>query len=60
MVIWDTSANLILRNEQLHHNVDYTPYEGMNLRAWPGVTISRGEVVWARLNRPGFRGGRLV
>ena len=30
----------------LHHAVDYTPYEGMKLRAWPGVTLSRGEVVW--------------
>ena len=30
----------------LHHAVDYTPYEGQTLRAWPGVTIARGEVVW--------------
>jgi dihydropyrimidinase len=26
--------------------VDYTPYEGMRLKAWPGITLSRGEVVW--------------
>jgi dihydropyrimidinase len=47
IVIWDSNVDLTVRNEQLHHNVDYTPYEGMKLRAWPAVTISRGEVVWA-------------
>ena len=47
IVIWNSNIDLTVRNEQLHHNVDYTPYEGMKLRAWPAVTISRGEVVWA-------------
>lgn len=37
-----------LGNEMLHHNVDYTPYEGQNLKQWPGYTILRGEVVWDR------------
>ncbi|WP_460563868.1 dihydropyrimidinase [Hydrogenophaga aquatica] len=45
LVIWD-EREFILRNSQLHHNVDYTPYEGMTLRAWPGMTIVGGEVVW--------------
>ena len=45
LVIWD-EREFILKNEQLHHEVDYTPYEGMRLKAWPGVTLSRGEVVW--------------
>jgi len=45
LVIWDQKS-FNIRNETLHHNVDYTPYEGMRLRAWPAVTISRGEVVW--------------
>ena len=44
-MIWD-EREFVLRNAQLHHAVDYTPYEGMTLRAWPGVTIARGEVVW--------------
>ncbi|KLN52115.1 phenylhydantoinase [Variovorax paradoxus] len=46
-MIWD-QREFVLKNEQLHHEVDYTPYEGMTLRAWPGVTLSRGEVVWSR------------
>ncbi len=45
LVIWD-ERDFVIRNEQLHHDVDYTPYEGMRLRAWPGLTLSRGEVVW--------------
>ena len=45
LVIWDERER-VLRNSDLHHNVDYTPYEGQHLRAWPGMTLSRGEVVW--------------
>ena len=45
LVVWD-EREFVLRNEQLHHAVDHTPYEGMTLRAWPGMTIARGEVVW--------------
>ncbi len=47
IVIWDSNLDVTVRNDRLHHNVDYTPYEGMKLRAWPRVTISRGEVVWS-------------
>jgi dihydropyrimidinase len=45
LVIWD-ERRLVLRNENLHHAVDYTPYEGMELRAWPATTLVAGEVVW--------------
>jgi dihydropyrimidinase len=45
LVVWD-ERDFILKNELLHHEVDYTPYEGMRLKAWPGLTVSRGEVVW--------------
>ena len=45
LVIWD-EREFTLTNAQLHHEVDYTPYEGMRLKAWPGLTLSRGEVVW--------------
>lgn len=37
-----------LTNSMLHHNVDYTPYEGRTLKQWPRYTVLRGEVVWAR------------
>jgi dihydropyrimidinase len=45
LVVWDEGERVI-RNADLHHDVDYTPYEGQRLRAWPGLTLSRGEVVW--------------
>ena len=45
LVIWD-ERDVTLTNALLHHEVDYTPYEGMRLKAWPGLTLSRGEVVW--------------
>ena len=62
LVIWNQDARFRLRNEHLHHAVDYTPYEGMELSAWPACTLSRGEVVWSgrhgdgRLPAPPGRG----
>ena len=46
LVIWDTTTRGKIRNEALHHAVDYTPYEGMDINAWPAITLSRGDVLW--------------
>jgi dihydropyrimidinase len=46
LVIWDTGAPRPIRNADLHHAVDYTPYEGIEVNAWPATTLLRGEVVW--------------
>ncbi|KAI1180925.1 hypothetical protein F4777DRAFT_179019 [Nemania sp. FL0916] len=51
LVIWYPEGRLgefALINEMLHHNVDYTPYEGRPLHNWPRYTILRGNVVWDR------------
>ncbi|AGU47253.1 D-hydantoinase [Variovorax paradoxus B4] len=45
LVIWE-EREFVLGNARLHHDVDYTPYEGMHLSAWPAMTLARGEVVW--------------
>ncbi|HSV80709.1 MAG TPA: dihydropyrimidinase [Ramlibacter sp.] len=45
LVVWD-EREVTVTNGRLHHAVDYSPYEGMQLKAWPGLTLSRGEVVW--------------
>ncbi|WP_332748712.1 dihydropyrimidinase [Hydrogenophaga sp.] len=45
LVMWD-EGDFELTNARLHHAVDYTPYEGMKLRAWPALTLAGGEVVW--------------
>ncbi len=46
LVVWDETRRLVIRNELLHHAVDYTPYEGIEVTGWPALTLSRGEVVW--------------
>ncbi|MCZ0925664.1 dihydropyrimidinase [Vreelandella janggokensis] len=46
LVIWDTGLDRKIRNNDLHHAVDYTPYEGIPVSAWPANTLCRGEVVW--------------
>lgn len=45
LVVWD-EREFVLANHHLHHDVDYTPYEGHTLRAWPGLTLAAGQVVW--------------
>jgi dihydropyrimidinase len=45
LVIWDTKKNFTLSNSMLHHNVDYTPYEGMKFKAWPKTVLSRGKLI---------------
>jgi dihydropyrimidinase len=45
LVVWDEAPRTV-RNADLHHAVDYTPYEGIKLKAWPALTLTRGEVVW--------------
>jgi dihydropyrimidinase len=47
LAIWDPDREVTIANDLLHHNVDYTPYEGARVRGWPVTTISRGEIVWA-------------
>ena len=45
ITIWDPTREVTIRNEDLHHNVDYTPYEGRTVTGWPTCTISRGDIV---------------
>ena len=45
LVIWDRDRRVTISNDMLHHNCDYTPYEGMQLRGWPALVLARGEVV---------------
>ncbi|OJJ46432.1 hypothetical protein ASPZODRAFT_96676, partial [Penicilliopsis zonata CBS 506.65] len=50
LVIWHpdkTFTPFRLTNSMLHHNVDYTPYEGVEFVNWPRYTILRGKVMWA-------------
>ena len=42
LVLWDPSARRILRQAELHHTSDYTPYEGMEVVGAPVRVLSRG------------------
>lgn len=55
LVVWDESVSLI-RWQDLHDNVGYTPYEGLELAGRPAAVIAAGETVAggsADATRPG-------
>ncbi|KAA0676241.1 dihydropyrimidinase [Roseomonas genomospecies 6] len=45
VALWDPQREVTISNALLHHNVDYTPYEGIRVTGWPVLTLSRGAVV---------------
>lgn len=45
IIVWDSQRRVTLRNDILHHQVDYTPYEGIEVTGWPVTTISRGDII---------------
>jgi dihydroorotase-like cyclic amidohydrolase len=46
LVVLETGEKTI-RAADLHSAVDYSPYEGMTLRAWPHATVCGGRLVYA-------------
>jgi dihydropyrimidinase len=53
LVLFDPRVKRVIRNADLHHNVDYTPYEGLEVTGWPSTVLSRGQVV---IDRGQFKG----
>ncbi|MBV9964079.1 MAG: amidohydrolase family protein [Alphaproteobacteria bacterium] len=51
IVLLDPRAGRVIRKEDLHET-DYTPWEGHEVSAWPGMTILRGKVA--------VQGGQLL
>lgn len=45
IAIWDPEREITITIDKLHDNMDFTPYEGMTIKGWPVMTLSRGEVV---------------
>ena len=45
LVIIDPSRREVLSRKNLHANIDYSAYEGIEVQGWPVCTISRGEVI---------------
>ncbi|EMD00881.1 hypothetical protein BAUCODRAFT_187843 [Baudoinia panamericana UAMH 10762] len=48
LVIWHPgdTGSCVIKQANLHHDMDYTPFEGMPVGNWPRYTILRGQVVW--------------
>jgi dihydropyrimidinase len=45
IVLFDPEKSVTLSQQSLHQNVDYTPYEGWEVRGYPVTVISRGEAI---------------
>lgn len=45
IAIWDPERRMTITNDLLHHDVDYTPWEGMSVTGWPERVLSRGEMI---------------
>lgn len=45
IVIFDPDKKITLTADFLHENVDYTPYEGLELRGYPVTTLAHGQVI---------------
>ncbi|AOY92117.1 dihydropyrimidinase [Cupriavidus sp. USMAA2-4] len=45
IVLWDPARKVRIANAELHHAVDYTPYEGIEVTGWPVHCFSRGEML---------------
>ena len=45
IVLVNPSREALLEGAKLHSEAGYTPYEGMKLKGFPSIVISRGEVV---------------
>jgi len=45
IAIWDPNVRRRITAADLHDNMDYTPYEGMEIRGWPVTVIRGGEII---------------
>ncbi len=45
IAIWDPEISREVRADDMHDNMAYTPYEGMQITGWPTTVIQRGAVI---------------
>lgn len=53
LVIWypegkESTRTFRITNGDLHHRIDYTPFEGIEVRNWPRWVFLRGKLAWDR------------
>jgi dihydropyrimidinase len=47
LAIWAPEVEVTISKEMLHDRMDYTAFEGIKVKGWPRITISRGEILWS-------------
>lgn len=45
LAIWNPDREVTITTRILHDDMDYTPYDGHQVRGWPEITLSRGALV---------------
>jgi dihydropyrimidinase len=45
LAVWDPAIERTIALADLHHESDYSPWEGWDVRGWPVATVLRGKVV---------------
>jgi dihydropyrimidinase len=60
IVLWDPKLKKPIRQADLHHGSDYTPWEGFDVTGWPVTTIARGRVVYEQGKIVGDKGAGEV
>ena len=61
LVVVDLDIVKSVRNEDLHSKADFTLYEGLEVKGWPVLTVSRGRIIVRNGQLLGARGhGRLI
>lgn len=48
LIIWHpgNKGATTITQSKMHHDIDYTPFEGIEVGNWPRYTLLRGEIVW--------------
>ena len=47
IAIWDPEVRRVNKATDLHDNMEYTPYEGMEISGWPTTVLQRGKTIIA-------------
>ena len=61
IVVFDPEAAFVYSADEIHMNIDYTPYDGLEIGGKPSVVLSRGKVVVENDEYVGRKGdGRYI
>lgn len=61
IVVFDPGMKKTLTADNLHYNVDYSPFDRFTVTGWPEITISRGKVIYRKGKFLGEKGwGKFI